>query len=93
MKALTMIANAACVYGLKLDDIRGPARHKEVSDARKLAVYVVRRDAGLSFPGIGRLIRRYHSTAIYLYREAQAEINARGPMADKLAAYDKAVGK
>lgn len=93
MKALTMIANAAYVYGLTIDDLRGESRRAEVSEARQLAVYVVRRDAGLSYPGIGRLLHRYHSTCIYLYRQADADIKSGGRMAEKLAEYEKAVGK
>ena len=85
MKALTMIANVAYVYGLTLADLRGESRRAEVSEARQLAVYVVRRDAGLSYPGIGKLFKRRHSTMIYSYRQAAADIAAGGRMALKLA--------
>lgn len=93
MKALTMIANAAYVYGLTLADLRGDCRRKEVSEARQLAVYVVRRDAGLSYPGIGRLLNRTHTTIMYLHKQAIADIAAGRLMASKLAEYQKAVGK
>lgn len=93
MKALTMIANAAYVYGLTLADLRGDSRCPNVSEARQLAVYILRRDAGLSYPGIGKLLNRNHSTTMYLHGQAALDIAAGRLMASKLDEYDKAVGK
>ena len=91
MTATAIIAAVASASGVEPADIRGRSRAPRVCAARKLAAYLIRRDRGMSYPAIGNLLGRSHATVIYLCACAEAEIS--GPLAEMLAAFEKAVEK
>ncbi len=66
-------------YGVKSDDLKGKARHKEIVVPRQLAMYLLREDARLSTPDIGRLLNRDHTTVLHGANLVASDIARDGP--------------
>jgi chromosomal replication initiator protein len=49
-------------YGVKKEDIIGSRRTKDVAWARHVSVYLIRAITDMSFPNIGKILGRDHST-------------------------------
>ena len=49
-------------YGVKKDDILGSRRTKDVAFARHVSIYLIREITDMSFPNIGKILDRDHST-------------------------------
>jgi|GEM_PF-4536780 len=64
LPANTMAIRACQMYGIGLQDLRGPSRLTELCEAR-YALIVALREVGLSYPVIGRCINRNHSTMMH----------------------------
>ena len=61
-----IIAEVASVYGISPDEIRSAKRTSQISNARKVAAYVVREVTGMSLAAIGiEFGGRDHSTIVY----------------------------
>jgi chromosomal replication initiator protein len=79
----TVIKVVAKYYGLKPTKLTGPARSRQVSLARSMAIYLGRQLTGQSLEGLGKYFgNRDHSTVLYNYRtlagrlETDAELRA-----------------
>ncbi len=57
-----IIASTARHCSVSVEDIMGNSRKKEIKNARNISMYIVRSLTGLSFPQIGLLFNRDHST-------------------------------
>ena len=55
--------------GVDIDDVLGPCRRRPVVYARHRAMFICRRHLGLSYPVIGRLFGRDHTTVMHGVRE------------------------
>ena len=51
-------------YGIKKEDIIGERRTKDIAQARHIAIYLIREITDMSFPGIGKILNRNHTTII-----------------------------
>jgi chromosomal replication initiator protein len=64
-------------YGVKREDIVGTRRTKDVAWARHVSVYLIRTITDMSFPNIGKIFNRDHSTIMSsidaVERKLQAE--------------------
>lgn len=67
----------AATYGLSVEELLGPARHKSVSHARQHAMWLMRQQPHLSLPQIGRFLGgRDHTTILHgvrRYEQRMAE--------------------
>lgn len=77
MTAAGILAAVAAESGVSVEDIKGPSRLSVIVSARRIAARRLR-EAGLSYPAIGRFLGgRHHTSAMYLcgefdeYRVAQ----------------------
>jgi chromosomal replication initiator protein len=52
-------------YGVKVADLRGRDNRRSVAFPRQIAMYLVREILGLSYPEIGKLFSKHHSTVMY----------------------------
>jgi chromosomal replication initiator protein len=52
-------------YGLKVSDLKGRDNRRSVAFPRQVAMYLIREVLGLSYPEIGKLFGKHHSTVIY----------------------------
>lgn len=61
---LTLVTRA---YHLEHFDLTGPLRTAHIASARQIACYLLRRLTGYSYPMIGEILHRDHSTIIHAY--------------------------
>lgn len=66
-------------YNVSKEDIKGKKRPKNITWARQVAIYMVREITELSFPDIGDIVDKDHSTVIYSYNLISKKI-ASDPM-------------
>lgn len=60
------VLSTICIrYHLTLDDLTGPDRHRTIVAARQEAMWVLWEQVGLSFPEIGWLLHRDHTTVLH----------------------------
>lgn len=64
MNAEQIIEEVAIEFGYTVDELVGPSKARAVSTARSVAMYAVRKRTDLSFPAIGELFNRDHSTIV-----------------------------
>lgn len=60
--------------GISKDDMVGKKREKSVAEARHLAVYLIREMTEMSFPNIGKLFDRDHSTILTSYQKIARKV-------------------
>ena len=65
-------------YGIKVSDLKGRDNRRSVAFPRQVAMYLIREMLSLSYPEIGKLFGKHHSTVIYSY-EAIAEQRRTNP--------------
>ena len=66
-------------YGINADELKGKSRHKQIVEPRQLAMYLLREDAHLSTPEIGRLLNRDHTTVLHGLKQVVNDIARDGP--------------
>ncbi len=67
-RARKIIAEVAAAYEVTPADLTGPRRHQHLIEPRWLAMRRIRHELNYSFPQIGRLFNRDHSTVIWAVR-------------------------
>lgn len=72
-RQLALIARA---YGVTVAEIRGPGRPMPLVQARVDFIAWARARGKYSYPRIGQILRRHHSTIIYLHQRACARVQA-----------------
>ncbi len=68
-------------YGLKVADLKGRDNRRSVAFPRQVAMYLIREVLNLSYPEIGKLFGKHHSTVIYSI-ETVAESRRSNPSLD-----------
>lgn len=63
-------------YDVSKDDIKGKKRPKNITWARQVAIYMIREITELSFPDIGEIVDKDHSTVIYSYNLVTKKITS-----------------
>jgi chromosomal replication initiator protein len=66
-------------YGVNADDLKSKSRHKQIVEPRQMAMYLLREDAHLSTPEIGRLLNRDHTTVLHGIKQIVNDIARDGP--------------
>jgi len=61
-------------YGVNADELKGKSRNKHIVEPRQIAMYLLRDDAHLSTPDIGRLLNRDHTTVLHAYKQVVNDI-------------------
>ena len=54
-------------YGVIKEDLLGTKRNKDIAQARHVSIYIIRTITEISFPNIGKLFNRDHTTAMASY--------------------------
>ena len=52
-------------YGIKVADIKGRDNRRSIAFPRQIAIYLIREILGVSYPEIGKIFSKHHSTIIY----------------------------
>ena len=76
-------------FGLRLADLRSASRSRRVAIPRQIAMYLLRRHCGLSFPEIGQRFRRHHTTAMHACRHIERERDQNSGLRSTLALLEK----
>jgi chromosomal replication initiator protein len=66
-------------YGVNADELKGKSRHKQIVEPRQISMYLLREDAHLSSPEIGRLLNRDHTTVLHGLKQVMNDIARDGP--------------
>lgn len=61
-------------YGVSEDDIKGENQSQEISYARHITMYLIRKTMKLSLPKIGKIFNRNHSTVISSIKKIEREL-------------------
>jgi len=61
-------------FNVRLRELRSTGRSPRVTTPRQIAMYLVRRHCGLSYPEIGRRFARHHTTALHSDRVVQEQL-------------------
>lgn len=65
---------AAMAWGVNPEEVLSVSRLQSVADARALAMWLIRRTLGYSYPELGRIFGRDHSTCITAVRKVERAI-------------------
>jgi chromosomal replication initiator protein len=76
---LAIVTAVARYFGIKADDLKGKARHKQIVGPRQVAMYLLREDGHLSTPEVGRLLNRDHTTVLHGMKQIANDIARDGP--------------
>jgi len=58
-------------YGVRVADLKGRSNRRSIALPRQVAMYLIRTILNLSFPEIGRIFAKHHSTVIYAVDSVQ----------------------
>jgi len=61
-------------FGVRLRELRSTSRAARTSTPRQIAIYLLRRHCGLSYPEVARHFRRHHTTALHSDRLVQRQL-------------------
>jgi chromosomal replication initiator protein len=73
------LAFAAQAWGVSVEALTAEGRSQSVADARALAMWIVRRTFGYSYPELGRIFGRHHSTCITAVQKVERALRTGRP--------------
>jgi chromosomal replication initiator protein len=80
-----IIKSVADFFDIKAAEIYEKGRKKQTIKPRQVAIYLLRKDMGLSFPEIGQSIGgRDHSTAMYANKKIKKELDSNKILQDQI---------
>jgi chromosomal replication initiator protein len=72
MRAARQILELVCLeFGFTAEQLLNKDRHRSIAEARQIAVWLLRTSRGLSYPEIGLLLQRDHTTIMSNYRSIE----------------------
>ena len=69
-----IIAKCGEYFGVSKKDILSASRSKEVKNARQTAIYLTREILDLSFPAMGEIFNKNHTTILYSYEKLKKDL-------------------
>ncbi len=88
-----IISSVAEYFSLKKQDILSAKRHRAVSHARAVAMYLARTHTEASYPDLGRSFGgRHHSTVLAAVDKVNAKLASHDAFRSELAALEKRMG-
>lgn len=70
-----IISDVANAFNVSVEDIRSTNRNATISQARKVAIYIIREIKGMSFTDIGKEFSRNHSTMTISYADVKESLS------------------
>lgn len=70
-----IVEHCAKAFNVPVDELYSDNRKKEISNARKTTMFIIREILGMSFPKIGSLFGKDHSTAMYAIKSVESQIS------------------
>ena len=69
-----ILTAVARYFGVSVDELTGKSRRKQIVVPRQTAMYLLREDAHLSTPEVGRLLNRDHTTVLHGIKQVTQDI-------------------
>lgn len=66
-----ILKNVAAYYGFTVTILRSRVKYKEIVRARDAFVWLARKRKSMSWPSIGRVLNKHHTTCMAAHRRAQ----------------------
>lgn len=63
-------------YNVTKEDILGKKRNREIANARHMAIYLIKEITEMSYPDIGKIFSRDHTTAIASYQAIEKRLSS-----------------
>jgi chromosomal replication initiator protein len=76
-------------FGVRTRDLRSRSRAAHSSTPRQVAIYLLRRHCGLSYPEVGRQLRRHHTTALHADRLVQRQLQSDAGLRSAIVVLEK----
>lgn len=87
-----IIAEVANVYGVTPEDMRSKKRSQQISNARKIAIYIVKEITQMSLAAIGEeFAGRDHSTIVYSIQDVEAHMKKDAQMRETIETIMKTI--
>ena len=67
-------------YGVTVEDIKGRKRTREIANPRHIAIFIIRKMTDMSYPAIGRLLSRDHTTIMSSLENIESELKSNSLM-------------
>ena len=74
--ASLIISQVCKFYSVDEAVLRGTLKNKGTTEARQMAIYLIRKLANMSLPDIGKEFARDHSTVLYAIRKVEKALKA-----------------
>ena len=74
------------VLGVEFSDVMSRNRHRDLTDARMM-MYLLLREYGLSYPRIGKIMGKNHTTILWGVRAAQSLLYYNAPFRENYQAF------
>lgn len=71
MSIIEVVKGVADCYDLSLEQLLGKDRSKRISEARHAAMYLTRILGDLSYPQVGKIFNRDHSSVVYACKKVE----------------------
>lgn len=89
-----ILQTVANFYNIKISDLKGQRRLKQLVRPRHVAMYLVRRYTELSFPDIGRLFgNRDHATVQHACKKIKAELGRDADLRNAIQTLERSLGR
>ena len=76
----SLIISQVCkFYSVDEEKIRGTLKNRGTTEARQVAMYLIRKLTNLSLPDIGKEFARDHSTVLYAIRKVEVAVKSNDP--------------
>ena len=81
----SIIEETARKYNVTVGDILGKSRRKDIKTARNVAMYIIKRILDMSFPAIGKMMDRDHSTVYSNIQAVEQEMETNDKLANEIS--------
>ena len=78
VRATDIVKIVAGFCGVTSAGLIGYSRARKYTVPRQVAMYLVRKHCGYSYPQVGSIFRRDHTTVMYACRQIEKELEKRG---------------
>jgi chromosomal replication initiator protein len=79
-------------YGIRVADLKGRSNRRSIALPRQVAMYLIREILELSFPEIGKIFDKHHSTAIYAVDTIQKMLKSNPDFAATITSFREHFG-
>lgn len=80
-----IITATADKYQFRVQELKQLSRRKDIVKARHIAMYLCRALTDLSYPELGRLFERHHTTVIHAVDKIRVAVRKDGDLSEEVA--------